>query len=136
VRYLRAVHPGATVESVSDHGIDTELELRNDDGSASGQKLCLVLEPRASCLQDRGHDGTSVFRITEPEHADYWADQAFPVMLVVRGPSGEIEWAEIGQPLRRQRDGGERPARGLVFAGERFDLMSIRRWRDKTLSAH
>jgi hypothetical protein len=35
----------------------------------------------------------------------------------------------------RARDNGRRPVQQIVFAGERFDVMSVRRWREKVLGA-
>ncbi len=55
--------------------------------------------------------------------------QAFHVMLVIRNSKGEIHWMEIRDYLRRQGEG----VKQIVFKGERFDVMSVRRWRDKAL---
>lgn len=76
-----------------------------------------------------------MFQIKSSRHADYWADQRFPVMLVIRDSDGAIEWMEIGELLRRQRATGTWPAREIAFKGERFDVMSVRRWRDRVLGS-
>lgn len=120
--------------TVADRGIDMEIEFRNDTGRATGRKIYLQLKSGDSHLRATKRDARRVFRIHEPRHADYWADQQFPVMLVIRDSSGAIEWMEIREPLRRQRDIGEWPARAIDFEGERFDVMSIRRWRDQMLA--
>lgn len=114
---------------VSDHGIDMEIEFKTDDGRASGCKLYLQLKSGDSHVRLRKRDQQRVFRVRKGRHADYWADQHFPVMLVVRRSSGEIEWMEIRDYLREQRAAGQWPAREIKFVGERFDVMSIRRWR-------
>jgi hypothetical protein len=40
---------------------------------------------------------------------------------------------EIRDWLKRASDEGKKPVRQIVFAGERFDVMSVRRWRDQAL---
>jgi hypothetical protein len=35
--------------------------------------------------------------------------------------------------LKRATDNGEKPVRQIVFEGERFDVMSVRRWRERVL---
>lgn len=61
-------------------------------------------------------------------------DQAFPVMLVIRNSKGEARWMEVRDYLKRQSDNGNRAVRQIAFEGERFDVVSIRRWRDKMLA--
>lgn len=95
--------------AVSDHGIDMEIEFKTDAGEATGSKLYLQLKSGDSHLRTR----TRVFRIKNARHAGYWADQGFPVMLVIRDSSGAIDWMEIGEHLRQQRATGEWPAREI-----------------------
>jgi hypothetical protein len=40
---------------------------------------------------------------------------------------------EVRDWLRRASDGGLRPVKQIVFEGERFDVMSVRRWRERVL---
>jgi hypothetical protein len=42
---------------------------------------------------------------------------------------------EVRDRLRGESDNGRKPVRQLVFEGERFDVMSVRRWRDRVLGA-
>jgi hypothetical protein len=37
--------------------------------------------------------------------------------------------------LKRASDNGKKPVKQIVFDGERFDVMSVRRWRDRVLGA-
>lgn len=120
--------------TVSDHGIDMEIEFKTDAGAATGRKLYLQLKSGDSHLRRPARGDRRVFRIRKPRHAAYWADQRFPVMLVVRDAGGAIEWMEIGEPLRRLREAGDWPPHQIDFAGERFDVMSIRRWRERALA--
>jgi hypothetical protein len=41
---------------------------------------------------------------------------------------------EVGDWLKHESDDGKKPVRQIVFEGERLDVMSVRRWRDRTLS--
>ena len=119
--------------SVSDHGIDMEIEFKNDAGEATGRKLYLQLKSGDSYLRERKRDGSQIFKITKPRHAEYWREQAFPVLLVIRTADGEVRWMEIRDYLKRESGDGKKAVKQIVFEGERFDVMSVRRWRDKAL---
>jgi small GTP-binding protein len=120
--------------SVSDHGIDMEIEFKCDDGTATGKKLYLQLKSGDSYLETRKRDGVEIFRIDKQRHVQYWKDQAFPVLLVIRNSAGECRWMEIRDWLRKATDDGKKKVTQIEFAGERFDVMSIRRWRDQILN--
>jgi small GTP-binding protein len=116
--------------NVSDHGIDMEIEFKNDSGEATGKKLYLQLKSGDSYLRERKGDGAEIFAIKDERHARYWMAQAFPVLLVIRTSDGEVRWMEVRDWLKRA--GG---VKHIEFKGERFDVMSVRRWRDKVLAA-
>jgi DNA-directed RNA polymerase subunit RPC12/RpoP len=119
--------------SVSDHGIDMEIEFKADSGEATGRKVYLQLKSGDSYLSKRKRDGAEIFKIDKARHADYWREQAFPVLLVIRNSQGEVRWMDVRDYLRRESDNGKQAVRQIVFAGERFDVMSVRRWRDSAL---
>jgi hypothetical protein len=119
--------------NVSDHGIDMEIEFKSDAGEATGRKVYLQLKSGDSYLRQRKRRGVDVFTIKDERHARYWMVQAFPVLLVIRNSEGEIHWMEVRDWLRRESDNGNEPVRQIVFEGERFDVMSVRRWRDRAL---
>jgi small GTP-binding protein len=119
--------------TVSDHGIDMEIEFKADDGKATGRKVYLQLKSGDSYLKQRKSDGAEIFKIEKPRHADYWREQAFPVLLVIRNAKGEVRWMEVRNYLQRESDGGKKTVKQIVFAGERFDVMSVRRWRERVL---
>jgi small GTP-binding protein len=75
-------------KNVSDHGIDMEIEFKNDKREATGQMLYLQLKSGDSYLKTRAN-GKHVFSIKKERHADYWADAIAPVMLVVRTSNGD-----------------------------------------------
>ena len=56
------------------------------------------------------------------------------MLLVIRNAEGEVRWMEVRDCLKRESDNGRKPVKQIDFAGERFDVMSVRRWREKILS--
>jgi small GTP-binding protein len=119
--------------TVSDNGIDMEIEFKTDAGEATGKKLYLQLKSGDSYLKERKRDGAEIFNIKDPRHARYWMAQAFPVLLVIRNSEGEVRWMEVRDWLKRASDNGKKPVKQIVFEGERLDVMSVRRWRDRAL---
>ena len=41
---------------------------------------------------------------------------------------------EVSEWLRRESDGGRKLVKQIVFEGERFNVLSVRRWRDPLLA--
>jgi len=117
----------------SDHGIDGEIEFKDDNGRATGKKLYLQLKSGDSYLKKRQRDDKEIFPIKSPRWATYWQQQAYTVMLVVRTSDGEIRWMDISTYLKRETGGGQKDVKQIEFKGERFDVMSVRRWREKAL---
>ena len=103
-------------------------------GEATGRKLYLQLKSGDSYLSKRKSDGAEIFKIKDERHARYWMAQKFPVLLVIRNSEGEIRWMEVRDWLKRASDNGKKPVKQIVFEGERLDVMSVRRWRDRALS--
>jgi hypothetical protein len=118
--------------SVNDHGIVMEIEFKSDTGEATGRKLYLQLKSGDSHLSHRRIKGkrVEVFAIKDERHARYCMSQAFPVMLVVRSSDGIVRWMDIREYLQRESTGNRNAVRRIVFTAERFDVMSVRRWRD------
>jgi len=121
--------------TVSDHGIDMEIEFKHDDGTASGKKVYLQLKSGDSYLSQRKRDGVEIFKIDKERHVKYWMEQAFPVMLVIRDSEGEVRWMEIRDWLRKASDNGTKKVSQIEFKAERFDVMSILRLRKRVLSS-
>ena len=46
---------------------------------------------------------------------------------------GRIRWMEVRDCLKDKVDNGKKQVREIEFEGERFDVMSVRRWRDRAL---
>jgi small GTP-binding protein len=119
--------------NVSDHGIDMEIEFKDDGHEATGAKLYLQLKSGDSYTRTRKRDGTEIFRIKDERHVRYWMAQAFPVVLIIRNSDGEVRWMEVRDWLKSATENGKKPVKEIVFEGERFDVMSVRRWREKAL---
>jgi hypothetical protein len=119
----------------SDHGIDGEIEFKDYEGKASGIRLYLQLKSGDSYLSLRKGDGVEIFSIKKERHVQYWQQQAYPVMLVIRTSDGSIRWMNISEYLRRESQ-GEKPVKQVVFTGEPFNAVSIREMRDSFLAVH
>ncbi|MBE2282304.1 MAG: TIR domain-containing protein [Prosthecobacter sp.] len=120
-------------KNVSDHGIDMEIEFKDDAHEATHCFIFLQLKSGDSYTRKRKKDGTEVFTIKDERHARYWMASPFPVLLVIRNSEGEVRWMEVRDYLKRASENGAKPVKQIVFEGERFDVMSVRRWRDKIL---
>jgi small GTP-binding protein len=118
--------------SAKRYGLDMEIEFKDDEGKPTANKLYLQLKSGDSHLRKRG-DGAEIFQIHHEDHAKYWMDQVYPVFLVIGDSKGEVRWMEIRDYLKRESDNGKKPVKHIVFTGERFDVMSVRRWREASL---
>ena len=115
--------------NVSDHGLDMEIEFRSDEGEPTGRKL--YLQVKSDDSRQWTHDGKLIIR--DESQTRYWMAQEFPVLLVVRDFDDEVRWMEVRDWLKRESDNGKKPVGRIIFEGERFDVMSVRRWRDRLL---
>jgi len=120
--------------TVSDNGIDMEIEFIDDAHEATNRKLYLQLKSGDSHTRKRKSDGVEIFTIKDERWARFWMASAFPVLLVIRNSEGEVRWMEVRDWLKRESDNGKKPVKQIAFAGERFDVMSVRRWRDRILT--
>jgi hypothetical protein len=118
----------------SDHGIDGEIEFKSYDGRASGRRVYLQLKSGDSYLRVRKSDGAEVFSIQKPRHAEYWQNQAYPVMLVVRTEDGRVRWMDVSDYLRNESSRTKQPVRQIVFQGEPFTALNLQRIRDRVLA--
>ena len=117
----------------SDHGIDGEIEFRDNEGNASGKRLYLQLKFGDSYLRTRQSDGTEVFQIKNPRWAEYWQQQAYPVMLLVRRSGGPVRWMNVSAHLERVSEGGKKVVKHILFEAEPFNASSILKRRDEML---
>ncbi len=86
-RELQAVHHTACIVAEagqiyrgytnSDHGVDGEIEFKDERGRASGKRLYVQIKSGDSYLKKRQRDGAEVFQIKNPRWAEYWQQQAY-----------------------------------------------------------
>lgn len=117
----------------SDWGIDGEIEFKDNEGKASGKRLYLQLKSGDSYLHQHKGNGAEIFTIKNERHAEYWQQQAYPVMLVIRTSDGTIRWMDVSEYLKRESDGGKKVVKQVVFKGEPFTAIDLRRLRDTVL---
>ena len=103
---------------VSDHGIDMEVEFRDDAGEPTGKRLYLQLKSGDS------YNSTDI---------SYWKAQPVPVLLMLRAANGEVRWMEVSE-WEKLAAGSREHLKRFVFQGARFDVMTVRLLRDKALS--
>ncbi|HEV7507823.1 MAG TPA: TIR domain-containing protein [Thermoanaerobaculia bacterium] len=119
--------------SMFDHGIDGEVEFKDDDGVARGKKIYVQLKSGNSYLRTRQRDGREVFDVKNPRHLDYWINQPVDVYLVIRQTDerrGEetIRWMNVTRYLKNRKD---KTSRQIVFEGERLDMQAVWKLRDR-----
>ena len=73
---------------------------------------------------------TEVFNIKNIQHAAYWQQQAYPVMLVNRTSDGSIRWMDINAYLKEHNKKGKIIEKKIVFHGEPFTALTLQRQRD------
>jgi hypothetical protein len=130
----------------SDHGIDGEIEFkvyedkvsdkqgesREISSKATGKRLYLQLKSGDSYLHTRKKDGAEIFTIKKKRWAEYWQQQAYPVMLVIRTSDGNIRWMNVTEYLKRHSEGGKQ-VKQIVFDGEPFTAPSLQKMRDRLI---
>jgi small GTP-binding protein len=114
----------------SDHGIDGEIEFKNNEGEASGKRVYLQLKHGDSYLYKRKRDGKEIFTIRKKRHAEHWQAHAYPVMLVIRTSDGQIRWMNVTDYLKRHKG---KDTKQIVFDGEPFTALNVAKLRDKLI---
>ncbi|MEI7819733.1 MAG: DUF4365 domain-containing protein [Verrucomicrobiota bacterium] len=130
-----------------DDGIDMLVEFTDEDGNGIGKGLCLQLKAGNSHLRKR-KDGTEIFTIKKQRWVKTWTNQPHPVMLVIgtfpeedgratgsaKQEFADVRWMEITSVLRRESANGTKPVKQIEFKGERLDLASVRKWRERVIA--
>lgn len=124
-----------------DHGIDGEVEFKDNAGTASGKKIYVQLKSGNSYLRQRKADGKEIFDVKNPRHLEYWVSQPVDVYLVIRqqrdkddmvrdkaGAEGTIRWMNLTSYLKARKD---KTSRQIIFAGEKLDFEAVWRVRDE-----
>jgi small GTP-binding protein len=118
----------------SDWGIDGEIEFKDDEGRASGNRVYLQLKSGDSHLTIRQSDGKEVFSIRNTRHVEYWQSHRYPVMLVIRPSNGRARWMSISDYLAEHK--GEQGLKQVVFDGEEFTAANVIRLREKLFAVN
>jgi small GTP-binding protein len=116
----------------SDHGIDGEIEFKNDGGEASGHRVYLQLKFGDSYLRKRKADNKEIFSIKKARHSKYWQDQAYPVMLVIATSDKVIRWMNVSDYLKKHGENTKQ----IIFEGEPFTALNLVKLRNKILEQH
>ena len=121
-----------------DHGIDGEVEFKDNDGKASGKRIYIQLKSGNSYLRTRKKDGLEVFDVSNDRHLDYWTSQPVDVYLVVRqtdelGGQQSIRWMNVSEYLNARTD---KSSRQIIFEGEKLDMEALYRVRDRFFPAY
>lgn len=116
-----------------DHGIDGEVEFKDNDGRPSGRKIYVQLKSGNSYLRTRRSDGREVFDVKNDRHLEYWVGQPVHVFLVIRQTdeqAGEqtIRWMNVTRYLTDRKD---KTSRRIVFEGEPLTMEAVWKLRDE-----
>ncbi|HEY9853579.1 MAG TPA: DUF4365 domain-containing protein [Leptolyngbyaceae cyanobacterium] len=104
-----------------DWGIDGEIEFKNDQGQASGERIYVQLKSGASYLNKR-KDGVRTFQMKNKRHIEYWQAQRYPVYLIIRDENEKIYWMNITKYLKNRND---KDNFTIVFDGEELTVKAI-----------
>lgn len=115
----------------SDHGIDGEIEFKNDRGEASGKRLYLQLKSGDSYSYERKKDGKEIFKIKNESWAEYWQSKIYPVMLVIRTSDNEIRWMDVSKYLKEKSKIGK--VTEIEFEGQLLSPVNILNFRGFSL---
>lgn len=118
---------------MSDHGIDGEVEFKDDDGKASGKRIYVQLKSGNSYRRTRQSDGSEVFDVKDERHLEYWVSQPVDMYLVIRQTDetsgGQvIRWMNVTRYLKARDD---KQSRQIIFTGEKLDMEAVWKIRDE-----
>ncbi len=109
------------------HGVNGEVEFKNDAGKPGGKRIYVLLRSGESHLVARNDDRKIVFEATDARHLEYWASRPADVYLVIRDEEETIRWMNLTRYLKDRK---EKASRRIVFEGEKLDFEAIWRLRD------
>ncbi|MCY2952935.1 MAG: DUF4365 domain-containing protein, partial [Planctomycetota bacterium] len=112
----------------ADWGIDGEIEFRDEKGRARGKRVYLQLKSGDSYLRKRERDEKEIFAIKNGRWAEYWVEQAYPVMLVIRTSDGRIRWMNVTEYLKENKG-----VKQIEFEGEEMTAESVGRMRGRMM---
>ena len=113
-----------------EHSFDMEIEFISDAGIATEQKVYLLLKLDDSHSNKDEQEDEEIFTIHNQDHVGYWIKQTAPVYLLIQNSKKNIRWMEIREWLIKASNNGKHKVEQINFQGKRFDVMSVRRWRE------
>ncbi len=104
------------------HGINGEVEFKDNDGKASGKKIYVQLRT----------DGSENFDLKD-QHLKYWISQPVDVYLVIRQTdeitgAPTIRWMNVTRYLIERSD---KSSQQIPFVGEKLDMEAVWKVRDQ-----
>ena len=118
--------------TMSDHGVDGEVEFRDNDGKASGKRIYIQGKSGNSYLRTRKGDGSEVFDVKDDRYLEYWISQPVDVYLVI-GQTDEqsgqqvMRWMNVTRYFKDRQD---KKSRQIIFTGEKLDMEAVWKVRD------
>lgn len=115
--------------SNDDNGIDGEIEFKNSNQEATGERIYIQLKSGDSYLKIDKR-GNFNFYIEKERHIEYWLSQKYDVYLIIRDGDGKIYWMNITEYLKRW---GDPKPRTIVIPRDEFTVESLRQLKQKKL---
>lgn len=116
-----------------DVGIDGEIEFKDKEGVASGDRIYVQLKSGPSYLRYRQRDQKLIFDIHKERHISYWQKQRYDVFLVILDGDDVLRWMNVSAYLKERHD---KASRQIEFDGELLDVAAVLSMRDKVLAEH
>lgn len=92
-------------QSVSDFGVDAEVEIADSQGKPTGQLIALQIKTGKSFFKNKNADGFTYYG--EPRHLEYWLQHSLPVFLILHDPEAGITlWQRVERHLVRETEKG------------------------------
>jgi len=110
----------------TDHGIDAQVEVVDDDGTVTGRLLALQIKAGPHYFRRR-HGDTFAVDISA-RHLGYWSGHSLPVLLVLVDIKAQITyWHLVQPPIELTTTGGTLyvPERNQLSAAAKRELRSF-----------
>jgi hypothetical protein len=114
-------------------GIDGVIEFGDHGKRGIRKRILLQLRPQLIYDVKRMRRERQVFRLRDPRQVKAWLKFSCPIMLVVRGESGAVEWIDVAQYFRRQSGPLQGPHFQVPQPSEPFTAATLQRVRDMVL---
>jgi small GTP-binding protein len=124
---------GQIARETTADGHQMEIEFKSDAAEPTGRRMYLVLRSGGNELQRSQHSNSDVYLVQDADDPITWSGKDGRVMLVVRDLDGTVYWSQAVAPQKNSQDDDARPPE-IPFKRERFDVMSVRRWRENALA--